>query len=290
MKDYPVIKVVILFVAGILSASFLQLGIYLVILLFLSALLLIIFFKRFGQNSYYSILSFLIAGLLVFTLGNFLARENAISYNPFITKIDKVKNTTAVGEITKIDLIRNNELIFYLAIDSFYSEEFFIKDKINILCKAKLDSKSILQLYNELKPGNRLEVTGFYHRGKQKRNPGEFDYDAYLKAKEILGILSVDKINSIIILNYDTDYFANVIHQIRKTIDWQIKKYHSPETAALLRGLLLADRGEIKYQTKAQFINAGVVHVLAVSGLHVGYIILIFLFLSEGLTFISVLF
>jgi competence protein ComEC len=279
MKDYPVIKVAILFVAGILSASFLQLGIYLVILLFLSALLLILSSKRFGQNSYYSILSFLIAGLLVFTLGNFLARDNAISYNPSITKIDKVKNTTAVGEITKIDLIRNNELIFYLAIDSLYSEEFFIKDKINILCKAKLDSKSILQLYNELKPGNRLEVTGFYHRGKQKRNPGEFDYDAYLKAKEILGILSVDKINSIIILNYDTDYFPNVIHQIRKTIDWQIKKFHSPATAALLRGLLLADRGEIKYETKTQFINAGVVHVLAVSGLHVGYIILIFLFL-----------
>jgi competence protein ComEC len=279
MKDYPVIKVAILFVAGILSASFLQLGIYLVILLFLSALLLILSSKRFGQNSYYSILSFLIAGLLVFTLGNFLARDNAISYNPSITKIDKVKNTTAVGEITKIDLIRNNELIFYLAIDSLYSEEFFIKDKINILCKAKLDSKSILQLYNELKTGNRLEVTGFYHRGKQKRNPGEFDYDAYLKAKEILGILSVDKINSIIILNYDTDYFPNVIHQIRKTIDWQIKKFHSPATAALLRGLLLADRGEIKYETKTQFINAGVVHVLAVSGLHVGYIILIFLFL-----------
>ncbi|MGB5289038.1 MAG: DNA internalization-related competence protein ComEC/Rec2, partial [Ignavibacteriaceae bacterium] len=37
-------------------------------------------------------------------------------------------------------------------------------------------------------------------------------------------------------------------------------------------------RREISYQTKQQFINAGVVHVLAVSGLHVGYIILIFLF------------
>ncbi len=62
-------------------------------------------------------------------------------------------------------------------------------------------------------------------------------------------------------------------------IDNQIKKINSPETAALLRGLLLADRGEIDYETKTQFINAGVVHVLAVSGLHVGYIILIFLFL-----------
>jgi len=261
------------------------LGIYFIIPLFLLTISLILFYKRWGEKTYYSILIFLITGILVFSIGNFLAKENAISYNPFITKVDKVKNTTAVGEITKIDLIRNNELIFYLTIDSLYSEEFFIKDKINILCKARLDNKSILELYSELKPGNKLKVKGFYHRGKQKKNPGEFDYDAYLKSKEITGILSIDKITSIIILDYNTYSFANVIHQIRKTIDWQIKKYHSPETAALLRGLLLADRGEIKYQTKNQFINAGVVHVLAVSGLHVGYIIMIFLFLFGRFNF-----
>ena len=196
-----------------------------------------------------------------------------------MTKIDKVKNTTAVGEITKIDLIRNDELIFYLIVDSIYSDEFLIKDELNILCKAKLNSKSIKELYNELKPGNILKVTGFYHKGKERRNPGEFDYDAYLKSKEILGVLNINDISSITILNSETNYFKNAIHQIRITIDNQIKKYYPPETAALLRGLLLADRGEINYETKTQFINAGVVHVLAVSGLHVGYIILIFLFL-----------
>ena len=285
MKNYPVIKVAILFTAGILSASFLQLGIYLVIILFISALLLILFFKRFGQNSYYSILIFLITGILVFSIGNYLARENAILYNPSITKIDKVKNTTAVGEISKIDLIRNNELLFYISVDSMFSEEFFIKDEINILCKAKLDNESIQELYIELQPGYKVEVKGYYFRGKQKRNPGEYDYDAYLRSKDILGIISVTDITSIIILQYESNTFENIIYQIRKTIDGQIKKYHSPETAALIRGLLLADRGEINYQTKTQFINAGVVHVLAVSGLHVGYIILIFLFLFGRFNF-----
>ncbi|HEY6435471.1 MAG TPA: DNA internalization-related competence protein ComEC/Rec2, partial [Ignavibacteriaceae bacterium] len=103
--------------------------------------------------------------------------------------------------------------------------------------------------------------------------------DAYLKSKEIIGILNVSDLSSITITNSETNQFANVIHQVRIAIDNQIKKYNSAETAALLRGLLLADRGEINYETKMQFINAGVVHVLAVSGLHVGYIIMIFLFL-----------
>jgi len=279
MKDYPVIKIAILFTAGILSAQFFQLSILLVALLFLVIILLVLFYKKSKNKTIYSLFTFLASGFLVFSIGNFLADQNKISIDPFLTQIDKVKNTTAVGEITKIDLIRNNELIFYVAVDSMYSEEFFIKDEINILCKAKLDNKATLELYSELKPGNYIEVNGYYYKGKQKRNPGEYDYDAYLKSKEILGLLSITDITSITIISDEVSTFKNIIHQVRKAIDGQIKKYHSPETAALLRGLLLADRGEINYQTKTKFINAGVVHVLAVSGLHVGYIILIFLFL-----------
>jgi len=49
-------------------------------------------------------------------------------------------------------------------------------------------------------------------------------------------------------------------------------------TAALLKGLLVGDRTEINDETKTDFINTGVVHVLAVSGLHVAYILLIFIF------------
>ncbi|MDH3268413.1 MAG: ComEC family competence protein, partial [Ignavibacteria bacterium] len=279
MKDYPIIKVAILFIAGILSSRFFELSILLVILSFIAILFLILFHKKFESNTYYSLLTLIFSGLLLFSIGNNLAVINKTSFNPFVSEIDKVKNTTAVGEITKIDLIRNNEIIFYLSVDSIYSEEFFIKDELNILCKAKLSNKSINELYKELKPGNILKVTGFYHVGKEKRNPGEFDYDAYLKSKEILGVININDLSSISVLSFETNHFKNLIHQIRISIDNQIKKYYPPETAALLRGLLLADRGEINYETKTQFINAGVVHVLAVSGLHVGYIILIFLFL-----------
>lgn len=279
MKDYPAIKVAIIFVPGILSAQFFQFGLLPVIIFFSVCLLLILLKKKISDHSFYFLLMFIAGFLLVFSIGNYLSEKNKINFDPLLTTIDKVKNTTAVGEITNIDLIRNNEIIFYLAVDSLYSDEFFIKDKLNILCKVRLDKRAIYELYKELKPGNYLKVTGFYHKGKQQRNPGEFDYNAYLKSKEIIGVLNISDIESVRIINSETNIYKNLIHQIRKSIDGQIKKYHSPETSGLLRGLLLADRGEINYLTKTQFINAGVVHVLAVSGLHVGYIIMIFLFL-----------
>ena len=277
MKNYPAIKVTLLFIIGILSEHFFDVNILVVIVLFIAGLVLLIFNKSFSDNFYYSLLLILVSGILVFSIGNLLAKENKISFAPFLTKIDKVKNATAVGEINKIDLIKNNELILYLNVDSVYSEDFYIKDKVQLLCKIKSDNKFLFTLYNELKPGNYLKLSGYYYKGREERNPGEFDYDAYLKSNGIMGILSINDTSSIKIINHNTAFLKNLIHQVRKKIDWQIKKYQSPETASLLRGLLLADRKEINYQTKQQFINAGVVHVLAVSGLHVGYIILIFL-------------
>ncbi|MEJ2103948.1 MAG: DNA internalization-related competence protein ComEC/Rec2 [Ignavibacteriaceae bacterium] len=278
MKDYPVIKFTILFILGILSAEVIHLNLIFAIIIFLATSILILLPKKIKTNTYYSLLILLSAGVLIFSIGNLLSKENKQSFNPYLSKIDKVKNTIAYGEISKIDLLRNNQLNFYLSVDSMKSDKFFIKDKFLLLCRIKDSTSKLLSLYKELKPGNYLDINGFYYKGRERRNPGEFDYDAYLKSKGILGILSVNDTSSITILNVEFNFFTNLIFQVRKQIDLQIKKFHSPETASLLRGLLLADRGEINYQVKQQFINSGVVHVLAVSGLHVGYIILIFLF------------
>ena len=279
MKDYPVIKISILFVSGIFSAQLFTLDFYSIIAVFVLLLFLFILKKKIVGIHLYSFLIFLIVGVLIISIGNYLAKENKIKYDPYLSGLDKLKNTTVIGEISRIDLIRNNELLFYVEIDSMFSDDLFVKNKLNILCKARLEHSAAIRLYHELQPGNKIEVIGFYYRGKQKRNPGEFDYDAYLRSKEVLGILAVTEDTSIVVFSHSFNVYRNIIHQVRKTIDEQIKKYHSVETTALLRGLLLADRREINYQTKTHFINAGVVHVLAVSGLHVGYIILIFLFL-----------
>jgi competence protein ComEC len=278
MKEFPAVKLTILFIIGILSADFFQISLVLVISLFFISLILILYKKRLRENLFYSLLLFISSGVLIFSIGNLIAVENKISFDPSLTAIDKVANTTAFGEIKKIDLIKSDQLSLYLSSDSVSSKEFQVKQKLLLLCNIKTSNRKLINLFNQLKPGNYLKVSGFYFKGREERNPGEFDYDAYLKSKGILGILSVSDASSITVLNSETSFFENLIHQIRKKIDWQFKKFHSPETASLLRGLLLADRGEINYETKQQFINSGVVHVLAVSGLHVGYIILIFLF------------
>ena len=184
-----------------------------------------------------------------------------------------VRNFTAAGEVEKIDLPNKHGLSFLLKTDSLKSIR-KINDEINLLCRVPNEIAD--QIINILKPGNKVKVQGTYRKGREERNPGEFDYNNYLHSKNISGTLAIYNIEDLKIIDNKVNTFQEFLYSARKKLAEIIADLHSGETTALLKGLILADRSDINYETKTEFINAGVVHILAVSGLHVGFIALIF--------------
>ncbi len=72
---------------------------------------------------------------------------------------------------------------------------------------------------------------------------------------------------------------------VRKRIERSIRQHFPLKEARLFQGLFLGHRSEVPEETQEQFIRSGVVHILAVSGLHVGLVLVIFylFFRSLGL-------
>ncbi|MBP9120446.1 MAG: DNA internalization-related competence protein ComEC/Rec2 [Ignavibacterium sp.] len=196
-----------------------------------------------------------------------------------ISNYQKEKNVKLYAEVTSVELERSYEIVFTVLTDSLIIDSNSIVTKDYIICKFRGDSLQRKNIYTQLNAGNKIYLTGTYQKGREKRNPGEFDYDKYLKSKSVTGLFVTYDTDSINILSNQKDYFKSSLHSVRKLIDETIHKLHNPQTAGLLRGLLLADRSEIDYETKNEFINSGVVHILAVSGLHVGYVLVIIIFI-----------
>ncbi|MBK7497961.1 MAG: DNA internalization-related competence protein ComEC/Rec2 [Ignavibacteriales bacterium] len=196
-----------------------------------------------------------------------------------ISNYQKEKNVKLYAEVTSVELERSYEIVFTVLTDSLIIDSNSIVTKDYIICKFRGDSLQRKNIYTQLNAGNKIYLTGTYQKGREKRNPGEFDYDKYLKSKSVTGLFVSYNTDSINILSNQKDYFKSSLHSVRKLIDETIHKLHNPQTAGLLRGLLLADRSEIDYETKNEFINSGVVHILAVSGLHVGYVLVIIIFI-----------
>ncbi|GGZ55902.1 competence protein ComEC [Mesonia mobilis] len=107
-------------------------------------------------------------------------------------------------------------------------------------------------------------------------NPYQFNYQDYLKKRKIFKQARSNS-KGIKVLKVEEFSFQQFAERARKQIIEQLNKSGlSKDQIDLTSALLLGQKKELSKDIYNDFTNAGVVHILAVSGLHVG-IILIFL-------------
>ena len=110
------------------------------------------------------------------------------------------------------------------------------------------------------------------------RNPGAFDYRAFLAQRGIHGLASLRRAEQIQdIVSLPGGWLRErVLHPIRESIRAAIESNLSGARAGLILGMLLGQKYRITSEVKAQFRSTGLAHALVVSGLHVGLIALFF--------------
>ncbi len=125
--------------------------------------------------------------------------------------------------------------------------------------------------------GDSLQVEGFLRLPRDQRNPGEFDHREYLRARGVYATISCRDMECVHYVegSHGCWLLAKVVYPLRERITRTIDRSLQGEQASFLKGLLVGERGEIPAELRQAFANTGVVHVLAVSGLHVGFVLLI---------------
>ncbi len=282
MKDYPLIKFVLLFIIGIVIEKLTRIDSTHLIIISLS-ILFIYTLSVFILSERYLVIKQGIAVIGILTLGSFYFSAMAGGGCSYPFDDPKISTTVLFGKIQSIELLRNEKLSLNLLVDSTITKEFKSSKRYSTLVNVYDSKRRVASLSNILLPGNTIKIIGTLMEPKNQRNPGEFDYRKYLNRKGISATFSSYKAANVELVDRSNNIFKSIIHKSRKSIDKKISSLYDPQTRGLLRGLLLADRSQIDYSDRQNFVNAGVVHILAVSGLHVGYIILIFLFLFTRL-------
>lgn len=146
--------------------------------------------------------------------------------------------------------------------------------------KAFRASLFLSQAPENITPGSVMLCKAVLNPLSNEGNPGEFDFASWLKRQHISAN------------GYITDF--HIIEQ-RMTYSWyiwQLKEklkilYHKAgikaENAALIFALTSGDKSLIKKDQRQAFADSGVVHILAVSGLHVGMLYLMIFALLKPL-------
>lgn len=121
-----------------------------------------------------------------------------------------------------------------------------------------------------LSPGQHVLVYGRMDRIRNRGNPGEFDYAGYMSRKRTRFQFFVRDTVHFRILDERGSAPGYGAARVRQRI---IKTWNrSGPDAAVLSALTLGYKSLLDRETKSAFSDAGAMHLLAVSGLHVGMI------------------
>lgn len=125
-----------------------------------------------------------------------------------------------------------------------------------------------------LEYGMRIVLAGELARPPDARNPGEFSPRRYYEANGISLALFVRGCRNVVVLDSSGGSWLmrQIVIPARRRVLADIDRAVGGEPGELLKGLLIGDRSGIPITTRQAFVNAGVAHVLAVSGSNVAVV------------------
>ena len=119
--------------------------------------------------------------------------------------------------------------------------------------------------------GSRVEIFGRGLRPSPPLNPGEFDFAARGRADRCLSIMRVDGWECVTILGRPPWWSpATAIDRVRQRAVGVLERTIAPARQGLAAALLLGCRERLPRSQAEAFAATGLIHVLAISGLHVG--------------------
>ncbi|MDZ7315012.1 MAG: DNA internalization-related competence protein ComEC/Rec2 [candidate division KSB1 bacterium] len=126
----------------------------------------------------------------------------------------------------------------------------------------------------DLRYGDRIVARGKLRLPPGERNPGDFDYRRYLAAQKISALFYVVSPSDFLRLRRGegNPFMRLIVSPVQRFAVGLIDREIGGREGALLKGLLLGLRRDIDVEVHEAFADLGVIHVLAVSGLHVGFV------------------
>ncbi|CAH8288491.1 competence protein ComEC [Mariniflexile fucanivorans] len=283
LLNFTIIKLTSCFILGIVIGFGFNIPLHLSLLLTGSALLLLTTFYFIDRNrlvktvwfGFFSFVSMVLVGVLVTNLHN--EKNNAKHYSYQISEEkDSLKTITfRIREVLKPGNYYDKYIIDLLAVN----------DK-------KVIGKSLLNIQKDslTKP---LKVDAiFISRTAFKDlinplNPNQFNYKSYLEKKYIYHQIFTTE-PSLFKVKSGTQTLFGIANRIRNHINEKLKPYHfKPDEIAIINALILGQRQDISEEVYTSYTNAGAIHILAISGLHIGLILLILQFIFKPITHIK---
>ncbi|WP_026669359.1 DNA internalization-related competence protein ComEC/Rec2 [Butyrivibrio sp. AE3006] len=143
-----------------------------------------------------------------------------------------------------------------------------------LIVKMKLldrDYHALAYLSPDYEPdiGQIIRVSGECRCFDSARNPGEFDSRSYYRTLKTAYRIKNAKVLGV---GGDRDFIKEGMYDLKMSIENVMDSCMEPEDAGIMKAIVLGDKNELDDEIKDIYKRNGIIHIIAVSGLHISLI------------------
>ncbi|HLR76539.1 MAG TPA: DNA internalization-related competence protein ComEC/Rec2, partial [Balneolaceae bacterium] len=264
---YPAIRIALLLAGGIILASYLSLHLTTWLVLLGVMLLIIIALEVWPGNNNLAPFYIIIACYLIATI------LFGAAWQTLFNKKDKTSTRllstytwqplTFEGTVQEIARTSSGGVMIDFSIKKTILQDSLIWQESYKL-RTYYDSESSLNMER----GDKVKFEATIYPLTKIRNPGQFKYKKYLGSQNIFVHAGLE---SVLLVKANENWLT--WNWLRKDVIYLIEQNFGEKTAALAKSILIGHKNELGRDTKAAFSRVGLAHIMAVSGLHVGFIL-----------------
>ena len=278
---YPILKLTIFLTIGILSSDYILVSIPLILggIGFMLFVLIGTHFycKKYNKTLYWTSLVVL---LMMVLLGMFVSKihsptisKSHYSHLENFTNDDVHQLKFVVKKRLKPTTYNHRYYVELLKIDSTWVSGTLL---INLSKKSHTASFNV----NE-----KILTTASLQEVKTPLNPYQFNYKNYLKRLGIYHQVFL-KDQVVLAVSQSPNTITGYAETIREALNKRLQQLpFKPIERAFIKALLLGQRQDISSDVYEDYAKAGAIHILAISGLHIGILLLILQFIMKPLLY-----
>lgn len=246
MKNLCIIATIISII-GIIMGLYLQISIVF-LLCFISMVLMFVLFPKIDKSQ-------IIMLMIIILFSSLYSRYRC---DIFDKKYKDIEELNLIGKIVDIESKNDYIVTYKVKIKKLNNLHNF--NGTNVIIKVKKNNKINLKL------GDIIQVEGQIREPEVRRNYNGFDYKKYLNSKNIYTVVEAKNVNIV-----KENNMLNIL-SIKNMIINRIETTLTETSSSICLALIIGYKVDIPSDINEYFKNSNLLHLLAISGIHVTYI------------------
>jgi len=275
----PFVRLLLVYLFGIVVGFYVKpnapvyLWLIVIAVLCISSFLIIILIKRFENFRSYKYLSILFYLFLFFIGWSFMWKLHP---SILITHFSHLQSQALIGYIDDEPKITKTTVRFPLKVTQILQDGIESLSTGNLLVNIRFDSLSA-ETISKFQYGNEFLISSNYSLVNPSYNPDEFDYQSYLANHLIWHQVNLSIDDMVLTGSERGSYFIRHALLFRQRMIEKLgQSFTNSDALAIVSALVLGYRNQLDQDIINTFSATGTIHVLSVSGLHVGIIFFVF--------------